>query len=1051
MRPLRLELSAFGSYAGKTVIDFSNISGGLFLVTGDTGAGKTTIFDAVAYALYGRTSGGLRDGNMMRSQYAAEETDTYVDFTFSYRNRAYRIRRNPEYLRAGKRRHRDGSVRMVKESAGVELIMPDGQVWQGKKRETDQKIVELIGLTAEQFTQTAMIAQGDFLKLLLAESRERKKIFAHIFQTQICSRLQEELKNRAGNLYGQLEENQRKIKTEMNRVNLEENTFHAMGKWRELAAQELPSYEEIFQTLQELIDAGKREEQEIRRRTEDLRRQIRELRERRQQGETYRHLKQAWEKETRRKEELDARGEACQEMEKILARGRKAEKAAQAERLFRQIAEICKKNQKELEETDTELSETEKEGKEKELLFQKAERESRRIKEQYSEKIMVLQKALPVYAEIETLETQKSQTESELRRKEEQGEELAEKAEALENRKAEAVRIQRDCAEAQSRAESLERQRNDLQRRRQQIEALEKKRQEMDQKEKSCRRRKTEFEEKKELYLTCHAEYERKYQAFLNGQAGILAQDLEEGEPCPVCGSLRHPSPCPLPAEVPTEAGVERAKTARDQAEEIRSRYAGEYQKEISGYQTLQEVFREEYGRLFQEETPPDIKRQIAQELERTRRQEADVQKSLSRALEEKERFRVAQEMEQTLRSRQEELRDEIGHLRDRQEKLRLKVTELETALVTKKQGLPAKNEAEAKDRLKTMQQEVGHAKAACEKAEEVYRKTAERQNHLLGQKERLGKTCRQNGAELRRREKEYRECLSIQGFSDENAYRDAAVGSEKLREYEQELQSYRESCKEADGRISSLSEQLHGKHPEDIPAVVQEIEKTEQELAKASEKQLQIYDINRRRQEVMDNLRRLEESDGDLRKVYERVSRLSKTANGTLSGSAKLDFETYVQRQYFKQIIQAANQRLIRMTSGEFLLQCRDIENLGNRGQAGLDLDVCHMAGDSVRDVRTLSGGESFMASLSMALGLSDIVQNTAGAVSIETMFVDEGFGALDDEAREEAIRVLTDLAGERRLVGIISHVNELKEQIGQKLVVTRSEHGSTAVWSLE
>ena len=200
-----------------------------------------------------------------------------------------------------------------------------------------------------------------------------------------------------------------------------------------------------------------------------------------------------------------------------------------------------------------------------------------------------------------------------------------------------------------------------------------------------------------------------------------------------------------------------------------------------------------------------------------------------------------------------------------------------------------------------------------------------------------------------------------------------------------------------------------------------------------------------------MAHLKKLEEVDGGLRKEYETVSRLSKTANGTLSGSVKLDFETFVQRQYFKQIIQAANQRLVRMTSGEFLLQCREIENLGNQGQAGLDLDVYDMTGDSVRDVRTLSGGESFMASLSMALGLSDIVQNTAGAVSIETMFVDEGFGALDDEAREEAIRVLTDLAGERRLVGIISHVNELKEQIERKLIITKTEQGSTAVWSVD
>ena len=242
--------------------------------------------------------------------------------------------------------------------------------------------------------------------------------------------------------------------------------------------------------------------------------------------------------------------------------------------------------------------------------------------------------------------------------------------------------------------------------------------------------------------------------------------------------------------------------------------------------------------------------------------------------------------------------------------------------------------------------------------------------------------------------------------------------------------------------------QEQQGSEPAEPEALKEKIEATRKEHQSVQEAYLKIYGDNRKNQEVLDRIRQYEDQDRDLQKRYEKISRLSKTANGTLSGSVKLDFETYVQRQYFKKIIQAANQRLARMAGGEFLLQCRDIEHLGSQGQAGLDLDVYHLASDSVRDVRTLSGGESFMASLAMALGLSDIVQNTAGAVSIDTMFVDEGFGALDDEAREQAVRVLADLAGEQRLVGIISHVNELKEQIDRKLVVKKTETGSTVHW---
>ena len=218
MRPVKLTMSAFGSYSGVETIDFTKVQGGLFLITGDTGAGKTTIFDAVTYALYDRTSGGRRDGSMMRSQYADDETETFVEYTFVYRGDQYTIRRNPEYMRAGKRKNADGKIRLVKETSKVSLLMPDGREFRGKKREIDQKIEQIIGLDAGQFTQIAMIAQGDFLRLLHAESKERKKIFSKIFQTQIYRDVQEELKEQGKTLYISLKENETDIRREMERI-----------------------------------------------------------------------------------------------------------------------------------------------------------------------------------------------------------------------------------------------------------------------------------------------------------------------------------------------------------------------------------------------------------------------------------------------------------------------------------------------------------------------------------------------------------------------------------------------------------------------------------------------------------------------------------------------------------------------------------------------------------------------------------------------------------------------------------------------------------------
>ena len=279
MRPVRLTMSAFGSYAGVQEIDFTKIHSGLFLITGDTGAGKTTIFDAIMYALYDRTSGGRRDGNMMRSQYASEDTDTYVEYVFSYRSQEYTVRRNPEYLRVGKRRKADGSLRYVKETAKVSLLLPDGREYQGKKRETDQKIQEIIGLDAGQFTQIAMIAQGDFLKLLHAESKERKKIFSQIFQTQIYWRIQEALKEKGKDLYIALKESEADIRREMERVEPEDADRQDLAEqWEELCELSMPEGEKVLEVVKNFLEyeescgkVSKKESEELKKQSETLR------------------------------------------------------------------------------------------------------------------------------------------------------------------------------------------------------------------------------------------------------------------------------------------------------------------------------------------------------------------------------------------------------------------------------------------------------------------------------------------------------------------------------------------------------------------------------------------------------------------------------------------------------------------------------------------------------------------------------------------------------------------------------------------------------------
>lgn len=308
---------------------------------------------------------------------------------------------------------------------------------------------------------------------------------------------------------------------------------------------------------------------------------------------------------------------------------------------------------------------------------------------------------------------------------------------------------------------------------------------------------------------------------------------------------------------------------------------------------------------------------------------------------------------------------------------------------------------------------------------------------------------CKNLEEELKTAEREFKNVLIQHQFTEETLA-GLVRQIDDLSKLEDDIKVYDIKVVENDSIIKTLEEQTKDQEEINTDYLKESATEVEHKLKGIKEEQMRLYSMNRKNREVKEKLLGVYERKEGLLKQYEMLNHLSRTANGTLNGSVKLDFETYIQRQYFKRIIQAANRRLIKMTGGEFILQCREIKNLAGQGQAGLDLDVYHMVSDSVRDVKTLSGGESFMASLSMALGLADIVQNMTGGIQLDTMFVDEGFGSLDDMAREQAIKVLNELAGGNRLVGIISHVNELKEQIEEKLVVIKSEKGSRVAWKM-
>lgn len=875
MRPIKLTMSAFGSYSGVETIDFTKVQGGLFLVTGDTGAGKTTIFDAVTYALYDRTSGGRRDGNMMRSQYADDETETFVEYTFAYRGAKYTIRRNPEYMRAGKRKNADGKIRLVKETSKVSLLMPGGKEFQGKKREIDQKIEQIIGLDAGQFTQIAMIAQGDFLRLLHAESKERKKIFSKIFQTQIYRDVQEQLKEQGKALYILLKENEADIRREMERIDAGNSDAQTM--WEELLLQEIPSADSVLGALGQILKEGKETYKVLEAEETSLQKESEQL-----------HLLIGKKEEINRifgllertESEYKKLQEQSPEYELLKKRALQGERSEQARRLEVQALRT-KEDVRRIKEEIAALNEWMKVHSEQENTLkeeaEQAERELEQVEPKLREQIVRLREILPRYAKVRKLKAE------------------------YERQTVQMAKCMEQCKAASE-------------------------------------------------------DYEEKYRAFFSEQAGILAKDLREGQPCPVCGSVHHPCKAEVSKGGVDEKAVEAAKKVRDDAEQNRAKIQEQYQ-------SVRAQFEAEEKALFGE--------------------------------------KYSQE-----------------------------------------------DETQAEKRLAEYESQLAQKRSNLKKLQDAYRKSAEENRRQAGRAENLIAQKTEQEDRFMQEQEAFRQEIRRQQFADQEEYREAKKWIEGWRQMSDRVKKYESLVIQKKSSVETLKDQLNGEKRQETEIDVKKKNETDALLKEKNVQRMEIHGRNITHQSAYDSLKKYFAAQEELRKKYEVVSNLSRTANGGLSGSVKLDFETYVQRKYFRQIIQAANRRLAKMTSGGFILQCRELKDLSSQGQAGLDLDVYDLVTDSVRDVKSLSGGESFMAALSMALGLADIIQNTAGAVSLETMFVDEGFGSLDDVSRERAIRILKELAGEKGLVGIISHVNELKEQIDWKLTVTKSGHGSHARW---
>ena len=915
MRPITLTMSAFGPYAGKTVIELDKLgTNGLYLITGDTGAGKTTIFDAITYALYGEASGNTRDVNMFRSKYAEPSTPTEVELTFEYAQKIYTVKRNPEYDRPKAR-----GEGYTTEKANAELHYPDGRVVT-KLKEVNKAIVDIMGIDRSQFTQIAMIAQGDFLKLLLASTEDRKKIFQKIFRTQCYYQLQERLKQQTGDLakdYGKIGDSIRQyingIACHSDDVLMLEVDKAKKGELKNTEAVQL--VEKLIKqdnaALQKVLgQIGKLDKQK-----EAIAAQLAVAENRKTTEEKQEKAKENLARETQRQKTLET------EKNEAAAHQPEVQKAVEAiAKLEAQLPEYAEMQKKQTERTG-------------------------------------LQKALEEVA-------QKIKTEAETEEK---------LARNIAEFKAEQASLQNaGAAQAAQKAEKarLAEQKKDL-------EALKNEYAAYQKLEAQLKKAQADYAQKSEDSGKMRAEYEHKNKLYLDAQAGILAETLTEGVPCPVCGSLEHPHPAQKPENAPTKQELEICKAKAEETEAATQAASSKASTCIgqvdAGRKTLQARGQKLLGTDAIEEIERlccEKKQQTTAALQKAEQQLKEIEKQLGRKA----------ALDQLIPQKEEEL-EQCKNRRGSYE--------------TQQAGDGAKLQA-AEKRLKELEEKLSYPSEA---------EANQALQQLCKQKEAWGKAIQET-------QKAYDEC-------------------------EKSLAALR-------GTLEGYQKTLQGMEKVDVQAVLAAQAEADQQKAVWQAQKNEISDRLAVNGPILENLRPQISQMEETEKRLQCVQALSDTANGKLSGKEKIMLETYIQMTFFDRIIRRANVRLMVMSGGQYELK-RRVNAENNRSQAGLELDVIDHSNGSERSVKTLSGGESFKASLALALGLSDEIQSSAGGIRLDTMFVDEGFGSLDEESLEQAVNALVGLTQGNRLVGIISHVSELKNRIDKQIVVTKEKSGGS------
>ncbi|MDO4331855.1 MAG: SMC family ATPase [Eubacteriales bacterium] len=919
MKPCKLIISAFGPYAKKTEIDFDRLgTQGLYLITGDTGSGKTTIFDAITFALYGEASGSVREAGMFRSKYAQEKDPTYVELTFLYQGKRYTVTRNPEYQRP-----KDRGSGFTLQKGDATLTFPDGRVPVTRAKEVTRAITELIGLDYRQFTQIAMIAQGDFQKLLLAGTAQRGEIFRQIFHTGLYQEIQNRLRSAEKERWKSYDEIRRSINQYLDGVVCKKGDLH----FAELEALKKGQFAgravRGLEILEELLICDRKRLEEAQKQVRDLELKIQ------QEDQRLGKIRQ------RRQLELQLEQNTCQ---------------------LAELLPVCEHSREEREKTKEAAEDCERLRK----LIQEGEEKKK--------------EALKLD---ELLDDRKRKEESMVRLEQGRTEDIGQKT-RLEQ---ETVRGKQDLEALRTAGEEKER----LSYRKEKLENLAGRMQALEALESQLQKKQEEYAAIAAQRDVMRFSWQRMERQFLDAQAGMLASALQEGKKCPVCGSVHHPCPAVLPEEAPQKEELDQKKDELSQIEAKTERLSAEAKHLRERAETEKEQIRKEGTDILQKAE------------EDGRGEESDAGRY----------------------GRQD---PGMGAIRAELENA---LNQVRSAVSENAQKIRKKEKLEKE--IPAQEQRIGQLDEQIRQTDLLLtRYRAEMQNleEQIGQKKQILKG--QSMEELEARIVGWE--LSVQKLTEAEKKAEEAYQEHRMRVVE----------------LQASIETLRGQMQEELEWTEAEVSDRKQEWTQkkqeADQRRTELYASCRKNQEIFEAVGLKQDALQKAEQDYIQVKALSDTANGTLNGKQKIELETFIQMTYFDRILRRANLRLLTMSGGQYELKRRE-DGDNKKEKAGLELNVIDHYNGTQRSVKTLSGGETFQASLSLALGLSDEIQSSAGGIQLDAMFVDEGFGSLDEDSLNQAMKALEGLTEGKRMVGIISHVPELKERIEKKIIVTKKK----------